>query len=198
MISVFINNPTLTRAEFVEILSERFKLDGRAAQSKAAFLSQLEAMLRDRRAKGQLTALVIDEAQSLSRELLEEIRLLANSETSTQKLLPLVLVGQPELRDRLNEPGLRQLKQRITLRCEIAPFTLAETTQYIASRIRTAGGDAAQLFTRDAVTLIYERSGSIPRTISVLCDNALLSGCAWREASDARDRPRSGSRFRPR
>jgi general secretion pathway protein A len=175
--SVFISNPTLTRAEFVEMLSQRFRLSGRAAESKAALLAQLDTLLRERRAAGQLTALVIDEAQSLSPELLEEVRLLANSETATEKLLPLVLVGQPELRDRLNEPGLRQLKQRITLRCEITPFNLAETTDYIASRVRTAGGDAARLFTRDAVTLIFERSGGIPRTISVLCDNALLTGC---------------------
>lgn len=102
--------------------------------------------------------------------------MLANAETTTDKLLPVVLAGQPELRDRLNEPGLRQLKQRITLRCEITPFTLHETAAYIAQRIRTAGGEAARLFTREAVTLIHERAGGIPRTISVLCDNALLTG----------------------
>jgi general secretion pathway protein A len=121
---------------------------------------------------------VIDEAQSLSGELLEEIRLLANSETATEKLLPLVLAGQPELRARLNESGLRQLKQRVTLRCEIVPLTQHETAAYIAQRIRTAGGDAARLFTRQAVMLIHERSGGIPRTISVVCDNALLTGFA--------------------
>src|SRR5205807_8718396 len=106
-------------------------------------------------------------------ELLEEVRLLANSETDSERLLPVVLAGQPELRDRLNEPGLRQLKQRVTLRCEIVPFTLQETAGYIAQRIRTAGGDAARLFTRQAVMLIHERSAGIPRTISVICDNAL-------------------------
>src|SRR5262245_21967890 len=115
---VFITNPTLTRTEFIEMLAERFTLGERAAQSKTALLSELEFLLCERQASGVHTALVIDEAQSLSAELLEEVRLLANSETTTQKLLPLVLVGQPELRDRLNEPGLRQLKQRITLRCE--------------------------------------------------------------------------------
>ena len=119
---------------------------------------------------------MIDEAQSLSGELLEEIRLLANSETATEKLLPLVLAGQPELKDRLNEPGLRQLKQRVTLRCEIVPLNQQETAAYIAQRIRTAGGDAARLFTRQAVMLIHERSRGIPRTISVVCDNALLTG----------------------
>jgi type II secretory pathway predicted ATPase ExeA len=174
---VFISNPALTRAEFYEMLAQRFSLGGRAGRSKAVLLTELEALLRERRISGFQTALVIDEAQSLSAELLEEIRLLANTETSTQKLLPLVLVGQPELRDRLNTPRLRQLKQRITLRCEITRFTLAETSDYIGSRVRIAGGDATALFTRDAVSLIHERSRGIPRTISVLCDNALLTGC---------------------
>lgn len=171
---MFISNPTLTRAEFVEMLSQRFELGSHARESKTGMLTELETLLRERRANGLVNALVIDEAQSLSRELLEEVRLLANIETSTEKLLPLVLVGQPELRDRLSEPGLRQLKQRITLRCEITPFNPGETVEYIVSRIRTAGGDAAHLFTREAVMLIHERSGGIPRTISVLCDNALL------------------------
>src|ERR1700676_381523 len=173
---VYLNNPALTRQEFVEALSRRFGLSAHAGSSKAALLEELEPVLRERRARGQITALVIDEAQSLSGELLEEIRLLANSETATEKLLPLVLAGQPELRDRLNEPGLRQLKQRVTLRCEIVPLTQHETAAYIAQRIRTAGGDAARLFTRQAVVLIHERSRGIPRTISVMCDNALLTG----------------------
>src|SRR5262249_1238822 len=124
------------------------------------------------------TALVVDEAQSLSLELLEEIRLLANSETATDKLLPVVLAGQPELSARLNETALRQLKQRVSLRCAIVPFKLEETAAYIATRIRVAGGEAARLFTREAVTLIHARSRGIARTISVMCDNALITGMA--------------------
>ena len=173
---VYLNNPALTRDEFLETLSLRFGLSAQAGASKAALLDELERVLLERRARGQITALVIDEAQSLSGELLEEVRLLANSETATEKLLPLVLAGQPELRDRLNEPGLRQLKQRVTLRCEITPFNQQDTASYMAKRIRTAGGDAAKLFTREAVMLIHERSGGIPRMISVICDNALLTG----------------------
>jgi general secretion pathway protein A len=173
---VYLMNPTLTRSEFLELLSVQFGLSARAAGSKAALLHELDVILRERRSRGQVTALLIDEAQSLSGELLEEIRLLANSETATEKLLSLVLAGQPELRDRLNENELRQLKQRVTLRCEIRPFTVQETAAYIAGRIRTAGGDASKLFTREAVVLIHERSGGIPRTISVMCDNALLTG----------------------
>src|SRR5204862_3698782 len=135
-------------------------------------LGELEAVLRERRARGEVVALVIDEAQSLSAELLEEIRLLANIETPFERLLPVILAGQPELRDRLNEPGLRQLKQRVALRCEIAPFTLQETAAYMAARIKHAGGEAARLFTREAVMLVHDHSRGIPRTVNVVCDNA--------------------------
>jgi type II secretory pathway predicted ATPase ExeA len=175
---VYLNNPALTRAEFVETLANRFQLSREAATSKAVLLGELEAVLRDRHAHGEISALVVDEAQSLSLELLEEIRLLANIETPIVKLLPLVLAGQPELADRLNDPALRQLKQRVALRCEIAPFELGETAAYMASRIRTAGGDASRLFTREAVKVIHEHSLGIPRTISVICDNALVTGFA--------------------
>jgi len=172
-----LNNPALTRAEFVEVLSQRFNLGTEAGETKAALLKELEGVLRERRARGLISALVIDEAQSLSPELLEEVRLLANIETTTEKLLPLVLAGQPELGDRLNEVGLRQLKQRVALRCEISPFNQDETAAFIAHRVRVAGGDAAALFTREAVKLIHLKSGGIPRVISVMCDNALLTGC---------------------
>jgi general secretion pathway protein A len=174
---VYLNNPALTRSEFVKTLSRRFDLGQDAGASKADLLEALEQLLNERRAEGRITALVIDEAQSLSSELLEEVRLLANIETATEKLLPVVLAGQPELRQRLNEPGLRQLKQRVTLRCELEPFTLHETACYIMQRVRTAGGDATRLFSREAVIAIYERSRGIPRIINVVCDNALLTGC---------------------
>jgi general secretion pathway protein A len=175
---VFLNNPALTREEFVNTLATRFELKPQAARSKAVFLDHLEQLLRERRAAGEITALVVDEAQRLSIELLEEIRMLANIETTRQKLLPLVLAGQPELGVRLEEPSLRQLKQRVALRCEIKPFTMNETASYIASRVRTAGGVPSRLFTREAVLLIHEYSGGIPRTINVMADNALVTGMA--------------------
>src|SRR5688572_20377317 len=175
---VYLNNPALTRGEFVEILARRFELSSEAAASKAAMLGELEKILHERRDRGEITALVIDEAQTLSVELLEEVRLLANIETATEKLLPLVLAGQPELGERLEESALRQLKQRVALRCDVSAFDLAETAAYISSRIRTAGGEASRLFTREAVTLIHECSRGIPRTISVICDNALVTGMA--------------------
>jgi len=175
---VYMNNPALTRAEFVTMLATRFGLTEEASRSKATLLDELERVLRERRDRGEITALVVDEAQALSTELLEEIRLLANIETNDEKLLPLVLAGQPELSDRLEDSELRQLKQRVALRCEIAPFQLPETAAYIATRIRVAGGTPSRLFTREGIALIHEYSGGIPRTVSVICDNALVSGMA--------------------
>lgn len=175
---VHLTNPGLSRAEFIETLARAFSLSEAARGSKATLLAELERVLTERCRAGGATALVIDEAQRLSEELLEEVRLLANIETNTQKLLPLVLAGQPELADRLNQPSLRQLKQRVALRCALELFTVADTAAYIASRIRTAGGNAARLFTREAVMAVHERSKGIPRTISVICDNALVSGFA--------------------
>jgi general secretion pathway protein A len=185
--AIVLDNPTLTREEFIEILAARFQLGPAAAGSKAALLEALEAELRARRARDEITALIVDEAQSLSNELLEEVRLLANIETPTEKLLPLVLAGQPELASRLNESALRQLKQRVALRCEVAPLDLGDTAAYIVSRIRTAGGNTTRLFTREAVTLIHEFSRGIPRVINVMCDNALISGFALKRQPVDRD-----------
>jgi general secretion pathway protein A len=173
-----LTNPQLTRNEFIETLARGFLMSSAAATSKATMLDELERMLLERRSQGEVMALVVDEAQRMSDELLEEVRLLANIETPTAKLLPLVLAGQPELADRLNENSLRQLKQRVALRCDLPSLTLAETAAYIAFRIRTAGGEAARLFTREAVAMIHESAKGIPRVVSVICDNALLSGFA--------------------
>jgi general secretion pathway protein A len=123
-------------------------------------------------------ALIVDEAQSLPHELLEEIRLLTNTETGSGRSLTVILVGQPELAARLNDTNLRQLKQRIALRCELAPLDLRETAAYIVARVRVAGGNAETLFTRDAVLAIHEHAKGIARTISVICDNALVTGFA--------------------
>ena len=171
-------NPSLTRAEFIEFLARAFNLSAAAARSKTTLLHELEAALLERRQAGIMVAFIVDEAQALPVELLEEVRLLANMETEDEKLLPVVLVGQPQLAARLNQPDLKQLKQRIALRCDLRPLDLAETTAYIAGRVRVAGGDAVNLFTADAVQVIHQCSQGIPRTISVICDNALVSGFA--------------------
>jgi general secretion pathway protein A len=175
---VLLTNPTLSRPEFYEYLATGFKFSDQAARSKAKFLFELQHDAQERFAAGGVTALIIDEAQSLPHELLEEIRLLANIETATSKLLNVLLVGQPELAERLNDSSLRQLKQRVTLRCELSPLSLKETMAYIAVRLRVAGGNAAEIFTREAVLAIQEASGGLPRTISVICENALLTGFA--------------------
>ena len=172
-----LNNPTLKPAEFFEILAERFGLLD-AGGSKGRFLLAFEKDLLERHATGGQTALVVDEAQSLTHELFEEIRLLANFETETAKLVNVILVGQPELADRLNDPSLRQLKQRVVLRCALAPLDLQATASYIATRLKVAGGVAHDVFTRDAVINIYEASRGIPRVIGVICENALLAGYA--------------------
>ena len=175
---VQVNNPALTRDEFVEMLAARFELTDRARSSKTVMLLELETLLLERRQAGETTVLVVDEAQSLSLELLEEIRLLANIESDDEKLLSVIIAGQPEIARRLNEDALRQLKQRVALRCELRPLTLHETAAYVAGRIRAAGGVGSQVFTREAVTLLHEHSRGIPRLISVIADNALLSGFA--------------------
>jgi len=170
----YLKNPILSSSEFLAFIAERFGLSAAAAHSKTRLMDELERTL----IAGRRAALIIDEAQSATLELLEETRLLANIETSETKLLPLILLGQPELADRLNQPELRQLKQRVTLRYRLEPLTLHECAQYIVNRVRQAGGDPTSVFTRTAVIKIHERSRGIPRIISVLCDNALMSGYA--------------------
>jgi general secretion pathway protein A len=173
---VHLSNPTLTRAEFFESVAMGFGLSEDAAQSKSRFLRELEREL-NRRNSPQL-ALIVDEAQAVPYELLEEIRLLTNAESSIGRSIAVVLVGQPELGRRLDETRLRQLKQRVVLRCELTPLSIKDTAAYIAARVKTAGGEATRMFSRDAVVAIQQHSGGIPRVISVICDNALVNGFA--------------------
>jgi type II secretory pathway predicted ATPase ExeA len=173
-----LSNPTLTRAEFFEYLANAFELPAGSGSSKARFLADFTALVTRRHDEGLITGLVIDEAQSLTDELLEEVRLLVNIETATEKLFQVLLVGQPELGARLNQPGLRQIKQRIALRCTLATLDVRQVAAYVAGRIQIAGGVAAQVFTREAVMAIHQHSGGIPRVISVISDNALLAGFA--------------------
>ena len=175
---VHLQNPALSRSEFVEMLGSRFGLSSRATESKTAMLLEMETLLVARRQQGEATVLIIDEAQSLSLDLLEEVRLLANIETNEEKLLSVILAGQPELAERLNERSLRQLKQRVALRCGLRALTPQESCAYVAGRIRAAGGVGAQTFTLEAVMLMHERAGGIPRTLSVIADNSLLTGFA--------------------
>jgi general secretion pathway protein A len=180
---VFLTNPALTRDEFFDFLARGFGLSAEAHSSKSRFLIELSASLAERSDAGGGTALIVDEAQCLSDPLLEEIRLLGNIETTSQKLLSIILIGQPELGGRLDASALRQLKQRVALRCTLAALTLAETTAYITTRVGVAGGDAAAIVDRAAIEAIYVASGGIPRTISVICENALITGFALGQRS---------------
>jgi general secretion pathway protein A len=173
-----LSNPTLTRGEFFEYLAGAFDMSREAAVSKARFLSEFLTMVTERHNTGGITGIVIDEAQSLSDELLEEVRLLINAESSSEKLFQVLLVGQPELGDRLSQPALRQIKQRIALRCTLATLDVRQVASYISGRIQTAGGLAGQVFTREAVVAIHGYSHGIPRVINVICDNAMLAGFA--------------------
>ena len=174
----YLSNPTLTHGEFIEWLAVELDLSEAAKISKARFLRELTTVLTESRQAGRLTGLIFDEAQSLPTALLEEIRLLSNIETPTEKLFPVVLAGQPELVDRLNEPTLRQLKQRVALRSTLMPLDASEISAYLAGRIQRAGGTPSQLFSREAVLAIAEHARGIPRVISVICDNALIHGLA--------------------
>jgi hypothetical protein len=173
-----MTTPPLSRHELYATLASACRLSAAAQSSRNVFLRDFEQFLRDRRSTGARTALLIDEAQSIPTEVLEEVRLLANLESPTSKLLSVILAGQPTLARRLNDPELYALKQRVALRSTLRPLDLKETAAYIARRIRVAGGDAAGLMTKDAVAAVYQASGGIPRTISVICDNALITAFA--------------------
>src|SRR5207247_6178268 len=150
----------------------------KTGDSRAQRLMALNNFLIERERAGESTVLVLDEAQNLDASTLEQIRLLSNFETPTSKLLQILLVGQPELKARLQLPELQQLKQRVGLRCQIPPLTLEETRAYIRTRLRIAGARDLGLFADSAVDRISTYSGGIPRLINTVCDHCLLFGYA--------------------
>ena len=176
VLTCYIFNPGLTVSEFYHYIATSFGVSQYA--SKSDLLMKLGRLLMTRHARGLRSVLIVDEAQGLSNELLEEIRLLLNFETYTEKQLQIILAGQPELRQVLNDPALRQLKQRISLRCEIKPLRADEVPVYIRARLKIAGASRLDLFTSEAVALIYRASEGVPRLINNICDNALLNGFA--------------------
>ena len=149
---------------------------GDQCTTKADYLMVLNRFLIERHEKGESTVLIVDEAQNLSPDLLEEIRLLSNLETSTAKLIQIILVGQPELAEALERPELRQLRQRISLRHHLEPFDRDDTERYIQERLERAGHVGKRLFARSASRAVFERTGGIPRLINTLCDASLLLG----------------------
>lgn len=173
----YIFNPRLSVPEFYQHVAALF--DIRNWETKSDLLIELGKVLDSRHSRGLRTVLIVDEAHGLSPAVLEEVRLLCNFESDTAKKLQIVLTGQPELREVLNYPGLRQLKQRVSLRCEIAALpSVEETTQYINSRLKTAGCARPNIFSPGAIDYIFRCSEGIPRNINNLCDNALLNGFA--------------------
>ncbi len=173
----FIFNPGLEPTQFFEYMMADFGLSPESGQ-KSQMLWRLNKWLLERYRVGGTAVLIVDEAQNLSPEVLEEIRLLTNLETSTEKLLQIVLSGQPELEDKLSRPELRQLRQRITMRCKTLPLTFEETAKYIETRLAVAGADSQPIFSPEAVEAIQGYSRGIPRVINLLCEHGLISAYA--------------------
>ena len=178
VLAVYIFNPFLTAAEFFEQVAAEMDLRLPRTVTKPELLAALGRLLAERHAAGLRTVLVVDEAHGLPTALLEEIRLLMNFETNSEKLLQVILCGQPELAETLNRPQLRQLKQRVSLRAAIKPLSVFEINKYIRFRLKQAGAENVGLFDNAAVKLIGQVSQGIPRIINNVCDNALLYGYA--------------------
>ena len=176
----YIVNSRLTPGEFLRHMVADLQVPTRA-RDKSELLLDLNKYLIERCRRGSTTVLIVDEAHLLSWEVLEEIRLLGNLETTQEKLLQIVLVGQPELDRNLDSLQLRQLKQRIALRCALEPLREHEIRPYIERRLSLAGAKPDNtLFPVRTVELIYEYSGGIPRIVNTICENALVIGCAQR------------------
>jgi general secretion pathway protein A len=172
--TAFVFNSRMDVSQLLEYVMSDFGIPCET-KSKSQMLQRLYSWLLDRYRAGETAVLVIDEAQNLSDEVLEEIRMLTNLETFTEKLLQIVLVGQPELEQRLKEPQLRQLRQRLTLRAKTHAFNLEETENYIVQRLRIAGSNGDAIFEREAATAIFRYSAGIPRVINLLCEHCLVS-----------------------
>jgi type II secretory pathway predicted ATPase ExeA len=178
-----IFNPSLSPIEFMRYIAGDFGLPV-AGKAKDELIHGLNDFLLERHQRGLTTLLVVDEAHYLSTEILEEVRLLTNLETSQQKLLQIVLAGQPELDLKLDSHELRQLKQRIALRCHLDALSLDETKEYIRRRLEIAGAPAPEkIFAYPAVESVFTHSRGIPRLINTICENALLSGYAKQSAT---------------
>ncbi len=174
--TAFVFNPLMSVPQFLNYMMADFGLPC-GSWSKDEILRCLNNWLLERYREGETVVLIVDEAQNLSDELLEEIRLLTNLETFTEKLLQVVLVGQPELEQKLKQPNLRQLRQRLTIRAKTHPLCLEETTAYVTQRLRIAGS-ADPTFDPAAMSGIHRFSGGIPRLVNLLCEHCLVNAFA--------------------
>ena len=174
VLAAYIHNPHLSIEEFYHHLTEMLGITERT--NKTDFMMEMGKMLEERHRQGLRTLLIVEEAQELPDEVLEEIRLLLNFESDSAKHLQIILTGPPELREKLNQQNLRKLKQRVALRCQMPILSTSdEVKQYIQTRISTAGSAQNGIFTSGAVDLIYQCSQGIPRLVNNLCDNAMIS-----------------------
>ena len=171
--TAFVFNPRLDVLDFLEFVLTDFGIEP-ANRTKSWMLIQLNRWLVERYRDHGVCVIVVDEAQNLSWDLLEEIRLLTNLETSSEKLVQIVLSGQPELEEKLRNPVVRQLRQRVSLWCKTRPLTSEETQAYIAERLHIAGANEPVL-TPEAILLVHEYSRGIPRLINLICEHALIS-----------------------
>ena len=172
--TAFVFNPRLSVMQFFEFMMADFGIPCDSRQ-KGQMLLKLNQWLLERYQAGERAVLIVDEAQNLSPQMLEEIRLLTNLETSTEKLLQIVLSGQPELDQKLGQPQLRQLRQRITLRAKTRQLTIEETQGYIQERLRIAGAENAGIFSPEAIATVHRYARGIPRVTNLLCEHALVS-----------------------
>ena len=171
-----ITNTRLTERQLLQSICEEFGLWIPGNVGKVTLFNELNAFLTDQYRQGCNVVLIIDEAQNLRPEVLEEIRLISNLETERDKLIQIVLMGQPELREIIELPELRQLKQRIVLRFHLYPLSERETQAYVFHRLKVAGADGSLKFSRRALKAVAQYSGGIPRVINIVCDNGLLLG----------------------
>jgi general secretion pathway protein A len=172
--TAFIFNSRLNTAQFLDYMMADFGIPC-DSKDKSQILLRLYNWLLDRYRAGETAVLIVDEAQNLTEEVLEEIRMLTNLETFTEKLLQIVLVGQPELEEKLRQPQLRQLRQRLSLRAKTHELTLTETKAYVQQRLRIAGWNGQEIFDPEAVVSIHRYANGIPRVINLLCEHCLVS-----------------------
>ena len=172
--TAFIFNSRLDVDQLFDFIMADFEIPC-PTREKSLVLLRLNQWLLERYRAGSTAVLIVDEAQNLSLEVLEEIRLLTNLETTTEKLIQIVLAGQPELEDKLKLPQLRQLRQRITLRCRTCPLSLEETEGYVAERLRIAGANGEPIFSKEAIESVHVYSRGIPRVVNLLCEHAMIN-----------------------
>lgn len=178
--SALILNSHLSRVQLLSNICREFEIRVKQRNS-AGYIDALNCFLLNHNSQGKTVVLVIDEAQNLKPEVLEQVRLISNLETERDKLIQIILAGQPEFNDILNRHDLRQLNQRITIRCNLTPMDYTDSAEYIRHRLKLAGGRHPDLFSKDAIKKIFRFSSGFPRLINVVCEQALVM--AWTQES---------------